>query len=61
MEAINSEESEEDLANHPLKTIYDWRRDTVHNGNIEISRKSNSNSAANLRNNSDKISRKFMK
>jgi hypothetical protein len=38
-EAINSEESEEEC---PLKMIYDWKRDVVHNKNIAISRKSDS-------------------
>ena len=58
MEAINSEESEEDMPQYLIKTIYDWRREAVSNGNIEISRKSEQNSGLNLNQNSDKILRK---
>jgi predicted adenine nucleotide alpha hydrolase (AANH) superfamily ATPase len=52
MEAINSEESEDDVVQYP---IYDWKKDTVNKRNIAISRKSDSEIHDILKTNSEKI------
>jgi len=52
MEAINSEESEDDVVQRP---IYDWRRDSVNNRNIEINRRTGSQLFSILRKNTEQI------
>jgi hypothetical protein len=55
MEAMNSEESEEETGPYPMKTIFDWQRDTVNKKNISINRRTDFDIADSIREKSERV------